>query len=130
VELIGKLSNLGRKDTISLRDMLPRDFIAVETDSLLNERNLGTKTRLAIKLPQAYDRTKAFQIKRTAYGLLGIGKVTQFGPQGLEQEFFFRYEPRSEGPFVDAEAGIVGIHRQYERQEQGLILISTQPYRC
>ncbi|MFH1364525.1 MAG: hypothetical protein ABIH52_02610, partial [Candidatus Aenigmatarchaeota archaeon] len=88
---------------IHLDDMVPKDF--TYKDSRGNE--FGNKTRLAIKLPIAYPGSEAYQIKRTAYGGLGLGKVTNFGSEGLSREFFF-----------DTDRGdhrlILGVFRDYE----------------
>ena len=67
---------------------LPPNFLSEDASVRLG--NIGTKTRLAIRIPHAYDNTEAFQIKQSAYGPLGIGKVTHFTRDGLAQEFFFR----------------------------------------
>jgi hypothetical protein len=98
---------------------LPSDFVFYN-GAVLNLANIGTKTRLAISLPHAYD-VHTFQIKRSAYTPLGIGKVTHFNKNGLAEEFFFRYDPQSQGPFVNEEHKIIGVYRKYERTDGKLV---------
>src|SRR3989344_1865723 len=96
--------------------LIPEDF--VYSDGRAAEmRNIGTKTSLAIKLPQAHPEVETYQIKRSAYGSLGMGKVTRFTKEGLAEEFFFAYAPESQGPFIDENNKIIGIYRRYERFE-------------
>lgn len=103
---------LGR---LLLAEMLPPDYITYDGSIPPEPRNLGNKTRLAIKLPQAYDDVDAYQVKRSGYTSLGIGKVAHFTREGLAEEFFFMYDPSCSGPYVDREAGIVGRYRSYRR---------------
>ncbi|MBI2668860.1 hypothetical protein HYX14_03380 [Candidatus Woesearchaeota archaeon] len=102
------------------RGLVPEDFIFEDAQELTEddlENHIGTKTDLAMVLPVAYtengSNVHAYQIKRTAYTHLGLGKVTHFGSQGLMEEFFFKYNPASAGPFVDEEKKIVGVYRKY-----------------
>jgi len=90
---------------------IPEDFVSY-TSAIANDR-IGTKTRLAIKLPHAFPHTETYQVKRSAYGPLGLGKVTHFGKEGLQEEFFLHYDPYSKGPFIAGGQGIVGIYRKY-----------------
>jgi hypothetical protein len=71
-----------------LMEKIPRDFV-YSHGKTAQERDLGTKTRLAIGLPQIYDNVDAYQIKRTAYTDVGLGKVTHFNKNGLSKEFYF-----------------------------------------
>lgn len=105
--------------------LLPADFFFYgHSASALTEEELdrhsGTKTDLAMVLPVAYTsldcRVHAYQIKRTAYADSGLGKVTHFGPQGLEEEFFFR-EPQGRGPLVLSPYPLVGVYRLYAFEE-------------
>ena len=105
------------QEKVSLNTMVPNDFLS--SDSSVLPRHVGVKTRLAIKMPLAYDHTATYQIKRTAYGNTGLGKVTHFGSQGLMEEFFFHYDPSSKGPFINEKQSIVGVYRSYERDEKG-----------
>lgn len=107
---------------IDLSSMIPADFVYSEGNEIDESEDLGTKTRLAIRTPHAYENTNTHQIKRTAYGNTGLGKVTHFGPQGLIEEFFFRYAPNSKGPFIDKKHGIVGVYRSYERNDDGRLV--------
>ncbi len=87
---------------------------------------IGTKTRLAIKLPHAYHDTETFQIKRSRYGPLGMGKVTHFTIDGLVEEFLFEYDPTKTNPDHGRRSGIAGKIRTYQRNDSGLYLASEQ----
>lgn len=100
---------------------LPPDFLAHDTSVSLDE--IGTKTRLAVRLPQAYPDTHALQIKRTAYGDFGMGKVTHFDHRGLAEEFYIAHDHSSEGPFLRPKLGLVGVYRQYDRQGDQVVCI-------
>lgn len=91
------------KGRYRLEEMVPGDFCSAD-GSVSPRSNLGTKTRLAIKLPQAYPNITTFQIKRTPYGDFGMGKVTYFDKDGLRKEFFLTSHEE-------------GIYRSYERME-------------
>ena len=95
---------------------VPHDFVYSSGDMPVERKDLGTKTRLAIKLPQAYPNIETFQIKRTAYANLGIGKITHFDKDGLAQEFYFR-----RGEYGQIE----GVHKKYERVGGELKAMST-----
>lgn len=91
-----------RKRTLSL---IPRDFIYSDGRELSQrdlDRIVGTKTDLAIHVPVAYSQNdwiiKAYLLKNSAYGSLGVGKVAQFGPEGLEREIHYDYD-QNEGQF-------------------------------
>ncbi len=104
-----------------LADLLPMDFVE-HRGEIFDPRTIGMKTRLASRLPQAYTNTGAYQIKRSAYGRLGMGKVTRFTADGLAEEVFFDYRPASNGPFVAP--GIVAVHRTYQPSSEGLVKLS------
>lgn len=99
----------------NLFDYVSSDFFHSD-HHLPDETKIGLKTKVAIKLPLGYDNVDTYQIKRSAYTKLGLGKVTHFNRQGLAEEFFFKCEPESEGPFVVPEQHIVGVYRAYERR--------------
>lgn len=99
---------------------VPSDFVSVDGKLPVGPDTIGTKTRLAIKIPAGYARfgAEAFQIKRSRYGTLGMGKVTHFTDQGLVKEFLFAYDPSSKGSFVDRRKGIIGLLRTYQRDSE------------
>ena len=117
---------------VSMYEAVPPNFVYHHRTSPAegNPGRIGTKTRLAIRFPRAFDKTHSYQIKHTVFGPTGeydptMGKVTQFGSQGLEREFFLAYKPESSGPFVLPERGIVGVERTYSRtSERGLVQTS------
>ncbi len=104
---------------------MPRNFI-FEAGTSLRPEDLGTKSRLAVKLPFCYPHTETYQIKCSAYGSLGMGKVTHFNRAGLVEEVLLRHEPQSAGSFVDETRGIVAIHRRYAHSALGLTQISEK----
>ncbi len=125
----------GREKQTSL---IPPDFFSYGSTANLTGKDLdhysGTKTDLAMVLPVAYSSpdctVHAYQIKRTAYAGSGLGKVAAFGPQGLEEEFFFReYEDKdrdkdkSKSPLVLPPYPLVGVHRAYEPGEEGIVKV-------
>lgn len=89
----------------SLLDRIPHDFCSYNRKIQETSDKIGTKTRLAIKLPQAQPHLETFQIKRTGYTPLGMGKVTHFNKDGLAEEFFLMYDGK--------EGEIAGVHRTY-----------------
>lgn len=124
-EFNNKPPALGINGTYSLFDRIPHDFCSYDGKvSPIN--NLGLKTRLAIKLPQvklpqvhpqqAHPHIETYQIKRTAYTPLGMGKVTHFNKDGLAEEFFLMQNPDSENE------EIIGVHRNYSRENGELSL--------
>lgn len=115
--LITRVSELNNGLPVSQSpyDQVPADFVSYD-QHIPVQRNLGVRTRLAIKMPQAYPETNTFQIKQTAYGNTGIGKVTHFGPQGLLEEFFLLHDPASAGPYLWPKQHLIGVHRRYERE--------------
>ena len=112
-------------DGKSMYDMIPKNFFSYDSNL---EAKLGTKTRLAIKIPHAYDNTESFQIKRSAYGPMRMGKVTHFNKQGLVEEFFMIYNPESKGPFVNPKHKITGVYRKYERDKDNNLVKVTEKY--
>jgi len=126
ITTVGELNNNPRnfpRDFLTY-SRIPRDFVSAGGQLPLSM--IGTKTRLAIKLPCAYDNTEAFQIKRSRYGTLGMGKVTHFTKDGLEREFLFDYKPDSSGSFIDPKQGIVGLLRTYQRDGAGTLYRASE----
>ncbi len=118
--------NNGLRVPGSIYDQVPADFVSYD-GKVPVRGNLGTKTRLAIKMPLAYGETNTFQVKRTAYGNTGIGIVTHFGPQGLMEEFFLRHNPSSAGSYLWPKQHLIGVHRRYERDgEDQLVRVAEE----
>ena len=108
---------------------VPSDFISYRTHmSPANLRkNLGTKTRLAIELASSYRDVRGYQIKRSAHGVFGMGKVTHFGPAGLNEEFFMELSAgESNRGYVDQGLGIVGVYRRFRRNSEGRLVTSSE----
>jgi len=92
---------------------LPYNFVFSGNKQPVQNGEVGTKTKLAVKVTQAFPHLHAYQIKRTAYGALGMGKVTHFTSQGLYEEFFLRYDQQA--------AAICGVYIRYERKGEELV---------
>ncbi len=103
------------EEDLDVYNYVPRDFVSFD-GSVPPEGNLGTKTRIAIKFPHAFQNTSAYQLKRSAFGPTRMGKVTRFTRAGLEEEFFFTKQD------FEGDEGIVGVHRRYARDETGLLM--------
>ena len=102
---------------INVYQKLPPDFVSAKGD--VTTRNIGTKTRLAIKIPLAYHGLETYQIKRSAYTPFGMGKVTHFDRHGLREEFYFVHDDEKVTPFV--EDAIVGVYVKYAVDEAGYL---------
>lgn len=106
----------------SLMDRIPKDFVYKDGRKTSPDK-IGTKTRIAIKIPVAMKQkgkeVHTYQIKRTPYTDFGMGKVTHFDYNGLNQEFFFVYE----------NGKILGVYKKYSRRENGLLYKSSQEIR-
>lgn len=107
---------------------IPDDFVSVDGKIPVSPETVCTKTRLAIKVPAGYARfeAQAFQIKRSRYGSLGIGKVTHFNKDGLNREFLFDYQPHAPGLFIDEGQGIVGLLRTYKKDPKGKLYRASE----
>ena len=107
-------NNIDLPEGFNLIDKLPGNFvydIPFPDDNSIYP-NLGTKTRLAIKMTEAMKDKgiHAYQIKRSSYSNLGMGKVTHFNGNGLSEEFFFH-------SFDHDSVLVKGVYREYERRE-------------
>ncbi|GEM_PF-2003013 len=113
----GELSNHCTEDLDHiLQRCLPADFES--PDGSLSIYDVGTKTASAILTAYTLNRptdqgVRTIIIKKTPYGSLGMGKLAEFGKDGLTREFYFEHNPNHIGPFIDQEHSIVGIHKQY-----------------
>ena len=88
-----------------LSTKLPKNFVYNDGRGVARA-DLGTKTRLAIKLPMKYPGLEIFQVKQSAYGRFGVGKVTHFTQEGLTKEFFFDFNGQN----------IEGVYRTYHHE--------------
>jgi len=111
---VSKVKDLAEGNT-PLKSKLPSDFIfydGVKGNNLerVLRGELGTKTRLAMDITERYPDVNAYQIKRSAYTRLGMGKVTHFNSNGLVEEYFLKPE----------ELNLInGVYRRYEPSAQG-----------
>ncbi len=128
----GELSNHANEDLDHiLQRCLPDDFAS--PDGSIPLQDLGTKTANAVLTAYALNRptdqgVRAIIIKRTPYGSLGMGKLAEFGKDGLTREFYFEHNPNHSGPFVNPQHHIVGVYKQYThpRATPSLQYISPQ----
>lgn len=106
---------------LSVYDYVPSDFVSYAHDVGVKNK-LGTKTRLAIKLPHAYGNTETYQIKRSSYGNTGMGQVTYFGPEGLKEQFFFMAPDKNPKYYrANSPNELYGVHRKYTRDGNKVI---------
>ena len=90
---------------------LPADFVEPNAKSLDLDQ-IGTKTANAIFVPYILNKYKdlgvnTILVKRSPYGSLGMGKVAEFGKDGLTREFFMYHNQTHQGSFVNADYHIV-----------------------
>lgn len=104
-------------ESLNLEQLLPEDFASTD-GSVTSREGVGNRTYIAMILPHGYENTEGFQIRQSAYGNLGMGKVTHFvRGQGLKQEFWLEY---------DNEKGIMGVHRKYVKGADGRIKLESE----
>ena len=97
-----------------LQQTLPTDFLS--TDGHIPSYDAGNKTSIAMMVPRLLPQVKTAIIKRTAYGHLGMGKLAEFGPNGLTQELYFEHNPFHRGPYINEQHHIIGVHKEYQPQ--------------
>jgi len=102
---------LGRKNE-SLVDAVPGDFLSLKKEIPVSGNRLGTKTGIAIRLSRDNSDVHAYQVRRTVYGELGLGKVTWFDQDGLREEIYLDRKANALA-YIDPERKIVAIHRSY-----------------
>jgi hypothetical protein len=111
----GKLDDL-------LRESLPANFVS--PDSSVDAADVGSRTASAVLTAYSlnYNKdqgVKTIIIREGPYGSLGMGKLAEFGKEGLTREFFFEYAPNHQGPFIDEKHQIIGVYREYKKQSSG-----------
>jgi exonuclease VII small subunit len=118
----GELSNHCEEDLDHiLQRCLPEDFES--PDGSLSIYDIGTKTANAVLTAYALNSptdqgVRTIIVKKTPYGSLGMGKLAEFGKDGLTREFYFEHNPNHTGPFIDPEHHIVGVYKQYAHPHQ------------
>lgn len=128
----GEFSNAFPAGKGSLDDLLekylPTNFMSANGSTPAYE--VGTKTANALLTAYALNRgidkgVRTIIVKRTAYDF-GMGKLAEFGPDGLTREFFFKYDSEHTGQFVDEEHKIVGVLREYQHKRGKQVCTSEQ----
>lgn len=107
-----------------LETHLPYNFVS--TDGSISIREVGSKTSSAALNADVLNKPvdkglRAILVKETVFGYLSMGKLAEFGPDGLTREFFFEYAPEHKGPFIDEEHRIVGVLREYGKSKSAPI---------
>lgn len=117
---VGELNNspAGLQERFKIYSMVPPNFLSA--DSSVPLRDMGTKTRLAVRMPLVDEKIHSYLIKRSGYAHTGTGKVAHFGSEGLVEEFFFEYRPEHNGSFISPEHKIVGVYRRWEREPKNI----------
>lgn len=115
------------EDLDYLIELLPEHFNSY--DGSVQNDEIGTKTRLAPVLPHAYsnidERTETYQIKGTIHTKLGMGIVTHFTKDYFEM-FYLLHDKNSDGPYINEEHQIIGVHEKYKIVGNKLKLVSKQ----
>ena len=94
-----------------LRTVLPKDFSSSDGSNL----DVGNRGLVGLAVPLGYSEAHVFQIKQTAYGELGIGKVVHFSNQGLVEEFFFAPCEDQLQNTLDPMNAVQGVYRAYSK---------------
>ncbi|MBI2151733.1 hypothetical protein HYU21_03355 [Candidatus Woesearchaeota archaeon] len=119
-----KDKDMNKEKGLCLLEHLPEDFLGQIKLSL---GDIGTKTRLAIRIPQLLDHVETYQIKRTA-NETGFGSVTHFNENGLVERLFLRYDPQSAGPFFNEEKKLIGVYQTFRNPDSQVVLESGSVY--
>jgi hypothetical protein len=103
--------------------VLPPNFVDEEGAVELSDENIGTKTRVGIKVSAANpDNVDIYQIKRTVYNQLGMGVVTHIKAGQLKEMFYLTIAPEGySGPFIDPDQSIVGVYVTYKTEGDAVI---------
>src|SRR3989344_133019 len=105
-------------DNFELEDMFPPGVVSEP----------GNKTMVAIIVPKAYAHTDSYLIRRSPDGNLGMGPVLHFGSNGLEDKVQLNWEPGHQGPFLDPNRKITGLHKRYKRSDDGIFVPESSTY--
>jgi hypothetical protein len=141
---VRKINNNPNPDKIPevydfVKEVLPYDFVFSNGIHDLEDtiENIGLKTDLSMRMVLAYNNVDSFQIKRTAYGPLGIGVVTHLGDfknydgkglsKGLVERFHFEYDSSNSSKSLSDKFPIVGVYTQYEKKN-GLVIPKFKSY--
>ncbi len=112
-------NDFGDAESLDYLLEMPREMLTY--DERLPSEEAGCKTRLAAKLPHAYDGVDAYQIKATVHSPLGLGIVTHFG-RGYLETFTLEHAKGSGAPMIDEEKQITGVYRRYDITLRGYVL--------
>ena len=109
---VGKIFPPGEAaERIDEYGLLPDDFIIKDAKIPARDSKygLGTKTIVALMLPQIYKNVRTTVVKSSPYGETGMGVVAGIGSDGIEERVFFVKDKRMKisgiGKFVDKRTG-------------------------
>ncbi len=109
-------------DNEFLRSVLPEDFSSSNGARI----EIGNRGLVGLVVPLEYHQAHVFQIKQTAYGELGIGKVVHFSKDGLAEEFFFAPREDHLQNTLDPVNAVQGVYRRYAREGARLVRIAEE----
>ncbi|MBI4159507.1 hypothetical protein HY500_04610 [Candidatus Woesearchaeota archaeon] len=109
-------------DNDFLRSVLPGDFSSSNGSRI----EVGNRGLVGLAVPLGYPQAHVLQIKQTAYGNLGMGKVVHFSTNGLVEEFFFTSREDSLQNTLDPINSVQGVYRRYAREGAGLVRIAEE----
>jgi len=102
-----------------LRSVLPKDFSSSDGSNL----DVGNRGLVGLAVPLGHTEAHVFQIKQTAYGKLGMGKVTHFSADGLVEEFFLAHNEDPLQATLNPENSIQGVYRRYAKAGDRLVKV-------
>jgi hypothetical protein len=103
---------------IFLEKKLPFDFTYLTGEDGLVKKKAGTKTRTAVSMGLLGNSGSTYLIRQTSYDGTSIGKLVQFGKNGLEKEFFMLKTdtPVESDFYFDSKEKVIGVVRDFAEQ--------------
>jgi hypothetical protein len=131
VTMYGVVEQLGGNIQDALGHLVPDDFL--RTTGLRKCRgrtvpitsDIGTKTKIALALPQLYNDVRTYVIKTSMYGNMHTGKLVCFTGDGLIAEAFLRREDNLPQEFY-IDKNVAMVLRQYELKDDKVQLVSEE----
>lgn len=120
-----------RDNKVDFGKSVPQDFLC-EDGSVNPSKEMGLKSRNAIRTAGAYEGVESYQLKATPYNNSGLGTVCHFTKDGLKNMFFIRLR-KDPGSYVDSDSGeryekyrLIGVYRNYRKNDNGITLSKEQ----
>ncbi len=133
VKLYGVVEALpGQIDTV-LEPLLPEDFVSASPTKLRNRKmpvvaNVGTKTTLAVALPQLYGDVRTYAIKSSMYDNMYTGKLVCFTGDGLIAELFLRKVDGLDNEFYLQDKVAVVLRQHEFNRDKGRVEMINEQY--